>query len=103
MEKTMARAIYKKMEINKQYTTSELFDLIEKDYYKYTSIKNHPGQEKGMPVNKKIANEMWKIVKAGYATTFKKSETYPLIRGIKFGEKPKYFKTYDVRYWIRTK
>ena len=35
MEKTLARAIYKMMEVGKEYTSSDLSRLIGDDYYKY--------------------------------------------------------------------
>ena len=46
MEKTMARAIYKRMEVGKQYTTRNLFRLLsEAEYYSYI-----PTEMQGMDV-----------------------------------------------------
>ena len=55
MEATMARAIYKQMEIGKAYTTRELSRLIGDDYYKYIPVNQHPGQPDGYPVSKVIS------------------------------------------------
>lgn len=103
MEATMARAIYKKMEIGKAYTTSELSRLIGDDYYKYIPANRHPGQPDGMPVTKGISAEMWNIVKAGYAKTYTEQESIGNVRGLKFGTATKSFTTYTARYWVRTR
>ena len=103
MEKTMARAIYKKMEIGKAYTTSELFDLIGDDYYKYISARMQPGQMNGRPVNTVVSKEMWKVVNTGYAKTYTQVERLPLVRGLKYGVTPTCFQEYTMRYWVRTK
>lgn len=58
MEKTLTRAIYKKMEIGREYTTSELFDLVGDEYYKCIRKEFYPGQEKGKPVNAIVSAEM---------------------------------------------
>lgn len=50
MEKTMAREIYKSMKIGKLYTTSDLFKLIEDNYYQYI-----PVERQGENVNKIIS------------------------------------------------
>ena len=55
MEATMARAIYKQMEIDKAYTTRELSRLIGDDYYTYIPVNQHPGQPDGYPVSKGIS------------------------------------------------
>lgn len=97
MEKTMARAIYKRMEVGKQYTTSELFRLLsESEYYSYI-----PTGMQGKDVRKIISSEMWKTVKAGYVETFVEQESLPNVRGLRFGAKPKSFTTYTTRYWVR--
>ena len=103
MEKTMARAIYKKMEVGKIYTTHELRNLIGDDYYKYVPADMHPGAPNGFPVNKGISNEMWKIVNAGFAKTFTGKETLPNVKGLKYGATPTSFQTYNFRYWVRIK
>ena len=103
MEATMARAIYKQMEIGKAYSTRELSRLIGDDYYKYIPVNQHPGQPDGYPVSKGISDEMWKVVKSGFARTHKAYETVGNVRGLKFGAKPTSYTTYSVRYWVRTK
>lgn len=103
MEKTLARAIYKMMEVGKEYTTSDLSRLIGDDYYKYIPEDMQPFQANGKPVNCIIASEMWKVVKTGYATTRTEQQTLLLCGGVKFGCKPKDSKTYNVRYWKRVK
>ena len=103
MEATMARAIYKQMEIGKSYSTADLSRLIGDDYYKYITVNQHHGQPDGMPVNKGISNEMWKVVNAGFAKTYTAQETIGNVRGLKFGTAPKSFTTYTARYWVRTK
>lgn len=103
MEKTLARAIYKKMEIGKEYTTSDLFNLIGDDYYKYISRDMQPFQTNGKPVNAIISSEMWKVVNSGYATTKVCEEELPLVRGLKFGSKPTAFQKYTFRYWVRVR
>ena len=103
MEATMARAIYKQMKIGKAYSTSDLSRLIGDDYYKYIPVNQHPGQPDGMPVNKVISNEMWKVVNAGFAKTYTAKETIGNVRGLKFGTAPKSFTTYTARYWVRTR
>nr|DAU29368.1 MAG TPA: hypothetical protein [Caudoviricetes sp.] len=99
MEKTLAQAIWRRMEIGKTYTTTELFDLLtETEYY------NHiPVELQGKNVNKIIANEMWKVVKAGYAKTYTSKEDLANVKGIRFGTAPKSYTTYTFRYWIRLK
>lgn len=99
MEKTMARAIYKRMEIGKAYTTYELYKLLDDDYYKYI-----PVEMQGKDVRKIVAAEMWKVVNAGYASTYVKSEDLKLVGGLRFshtGNAPT--KNYTFRYWVRTK
>lgn len=103
MEKTLARAIYKRMEIGKEYTTRELSRLIGDDYFEIIPVNQHPGQPDGMPVSKMISAEMWKVVKAGFARTYTGQETLANVRGLKFGSTPKSFTTYNFRYWVRTK
>lgn len=98
MEKTMARAIYKLMEIGKPYTTIELYDLIGYDYYKYI-----PVEMQGKDVRKIVSAEMWGVVKAGYATTHIEQETVGNVRGLRYGAKPTSFTTYTLRYWVRTR
>ena len=103
MEKTLARAIYKKMEIGKAYSTSDLSKLIGDDYYKIVPVEFHPHQLNGKPVNAIISEEMWKVVMSGFAKTHKGEETMAYVRGLKKGTTPTSFRTYSVRYWIRTK
>ena len=103
MEATMARAIYKQMEIGKAYSTADLSRLIGDDYYKYIPVNQHPGQPDGMPVNKGISNEMWKVVNSGFAKTYTAQESIGNVRGLKFGTAPKSFTTYTARYWVRTR
>ncbi len=103
MEKTLARAIYKKMKPGTPYTTSELFCLVGDDYYKYIPAERHPGQPDGEPVNKVVAEEMWKVVKAGFAKTYKGSESLALVGGLRKGATPTTFRDYSFRYWVRTK
>lgn len=103
MEKTLARAIYKKMIIGETYTTTQLRNLIGDDYYKYVPLAMHPGQPAGQPGARVVAREMWKTVKAGYVRTYTGEETLPLVRGLRFGSKPTSYQTYTVRYWVRLK
>ena len=98
MEKTMAREIYKSMKIGKPYTTSDLFKLIEDNYYQYI-----PVERQGENVNKIISGEMWKVVKTGYARTFTEKEVLGNVRGIRFGSTPTSFTEYTFRYWVRIK
>ena len=94
MEKTMARAIYKKMAIGEWYTSYELYCLVEDDY-----------PPTGKDVRKVVASEMWKVVNAGYADTKLENETYYLTRGFRFGTPKSKLptQTYTVRYWRRIK
>ncbi len=103
MEKTLARAIYKKMEIGKAYTTTQLRDLIGDAYYEYVPVTMHPGQPMGQPVNRVVTREMWKTVNAGYVKTYTNEETLALVRGLRFGAKPTSYQTYATRYWVRLK
>ena len=97
MEKTMARAIYRRMEVGKRYTTSELFHLLsESEYYNYI-----PVEMQGKDVHKIVSAEMWKTVQAGYVKTYTGQESLPNVRGLRFGTKPNSFTTYTVRYCIR--
>lgn len=98
MEKTMARAIYKLMEIGEPYTTLDLSRLLGDDYYKYI-----PVELQGKHVGKIISAEMWKVVKTGYARTYTEQETLGNVRGLRYGTAPKSFTTYTLRYWVRTK
>ena len=97
-EATVARAIYKRMEIGKAYTSHELFNLLGDEYYAYI-----PVELQGKDVRKIVAAEMWKVVKTGYAKTEVKEETLPVVRGIRYGSKPTSYQTYTVRYWTRIK
>ena len=97
MEKTLAREIYKRMEIGKQYTTMELFNLLSESEY-YGLI---PAEMQGKDVRKVVAAEMWKVIRAGYATTHTSCESLPNVRGLRYGSKPSSFTTYTIRYWIR--
>lgn len=102
MEKTMARAIYKRMATGKWYTSYELFSLIEDDYYSYI-----PTEMQGKDVRKVCASEMWKVVKAGFAETKMQEEEHAIVRGLRYGVKRDWSKVptkkYSVRYWRRTK
>lgn len=103
MEKTLAREIYKKMEIGKEYATADLLRLVGDDYYKIVPVECHPFQPNGKSAYKVVADEMWKVVKSGFARTHKADETVGNVRGLKFGTKPTSYTTYSVRYWVRTK
>ena len=103
MEKTLAREIYKKMEIGKEYATADLLRLVGDDYYKIVTVEFHPFQPNGKSAYKVVADEMWKVVKSGFARTHKADETVGNVRGLKFGTKPTSYTTYSVRYWVRTK
>ena len=103
MEATMARAIYKQMEIGKEYSTRDLSSLIGDDYYKYIPANQHPGQPDGYPVSKGISAEMWKVVKAGFANTYTKEDSFGNVRGLRFGTAPKSYTTFTARYWVRTR
>ena len=81
MEKTLARAIYKMMEVGKEYTTSDLSRLIGDDYYKYIPEDMQPFHTNGRPVNYIISSEMRKVVKSGYATTRTEQQTLLLCGG----------------------
>ncbi|NBK77332.1 hypothetical protein D5272_01685 [bacterium D16-76] len=102
MEKTLARAIYKKMVLNEWYTSYELFKLIESDYYNYI-----PTKMQGKDVRKVCAAEMWKVVKVGYAETKIQNEEYAIVRGLRFGVERDWSKVpsqkYNIRYWKRIK
>ena len=103
MEATMARAIYKQMEIGKEYSTRDLSRLIGDDYYKYIPVNQHPGQPDGYPVSKGISAEMWKVVKAGFAKTYTQEDCFGNVRGLRFGTAPKSYTTFTARYWVRTR
>lgn len=103
METTLARAIYKQTEIGVEYTTSELFDLVGDDYYKYVEADRWPGQRCGCSVNAVVAESMWNVVRTGYAETRTELVRLPTVRGLKFGSKPTCYKEYTMRYWKRTK
>ena len=99
MEQTMARAIYKRMELGRPYTSMELFNLLD-EFEAYSYI---PAELHGKDVRKIVAAEMWKVVKAGYATTRTERETLANVRGLRKGAAPTSFTTYTFRYWTRTK
>lgn len=103
MEKTLARALYKHMELGKTYSTRDLCRLIGDDYYKYIPAENHPNQPHGFPMAVGVTREMWKVVTAGFAKTYTGTESVGIVRGLKFGTKPTAFDQYTARYWIRTK
>jgi hypothetical protein len=97
MEKTMARAIYKKMAIGVWYTSYELYRLVEDDY-----------PPTGKDVRKVVASEMWKVVNTGYAETKLENETYHIVRGLRYNVPNRDWskvptQTYTVRYWRRIK
>lgn len=97
MEKTMARAIYKKMVVGQRYTSYELYRLVEDDY-----------PPTGKDVRKVVAAEMWKIVNTGYADTKLESDTYHIVRGLRRNVKNRDWskvptQTYTTRYWRRLK
>lgn len=97
MEKTMARAIYKKMVVGQWYTSYELYRLVEDDY-----------PPTGKDVRKVVAAEMWKIVNTGYADTKLESDTYRIVRGLHRNVKNRDWskvptQTYTTRYWRRLK
>ena len=99
MEKTMARAIYKRMEVGKAYTTMELFGLMsENEYYSFIPVEMH-----GKDVRKIVSAEMWKVVKTGYAKTYTEQAELANVRGIRFGAAPKSFTAYTMRYWVRAR
>ncbi len=99
MEKTLAREIYRRMELGKAYTTTDLFKLLdEAEYYSFI-----PVELQGKNVNKIVASEMWKVVKAGYAKTYTEKETLGNVRGLRYGTAPTSFTTYTFRYWVRQK
>lgn len=99
MEATMAREIYKRMEIGKEYTTSDLFRMIEDVYYHFI-----PVELQGKNVNKIVSSEMWKVVKSGYAKTFTEMESLECVRGIHYGSGKRGQKfNYTFRYWVRTR
>lgn len=103
MEKTLARAIYKKMEIGTWYKSMELFKLVEDDYYKYI-----PTELQGKDVRKICAGEMFKVVDAGFAQTKIETETHHIVRGLRHGVKNRDWskvptQTYTVRYFARIK
>ena len=103
MEKTMAQAIYKRMEIGKAYTTSELFKLLDDEYYNYIPFDMQPGQPNGKPVNQVVSSEMYKAVNAGYVRTYTEKEELANVRGIRYGSKPTSYTMYTLRYWVRIK
>lgn len=94
----MARAIYKRMELGKAYTTKDLFGLLGDDYYKYI-----PVELQGKNVHKIVSAELWNVVNAGYAKTYTESETLGNVRGLRRGTAPKSFTTYTFRYWVRVR
>jgi hypothetical protein len=103
MEKTLARAIFKKMEIGKEYTTRDLVRLIDDDYYGYIPVDQHPGQPNGKPCSVVVSSEMWKVVNSGFAKTYTNEETLANVRGLRYGSKPTSFTTYNIRCWVRIK
>ena len=99
MEKTMARAIYKRMEVGKAYTTYELFKLLpEEEYYSFIPVEM---QDKD--VRKVVSAEMWKVVNTGYAKTHTEIKELPIVRGLRYGAEPKSFTAYTIRYWVRVR
>ena len=97
MEKTLARAIYKRMEIGKEYTTRDIFRILDDEQYKYIPVEHH------RECKTIVVNELWKIVKAGFATTIKRPEEMGLVRGHRFGSKNIPIIPITVRYWKRVK
>lgn len=103
MEKTLAREIYKQMEPGKEYSTSDLVDLVFDDFCSYYPEYAETKPEKS--VRQVVQDEIWKVVKTGYAKTFKRTETGCTVRGLRFGAEPepwRYYK-YECRYFVRTK
>ena len=105
-EKTLAREIYKKMKPGIHYRSYDLFTVIGEDAYYHFIPIGHPLH--GKDVRKVIAAEMWKIVNTGYASTFKREETYHLVGGLKYNVKDRDWskvptETYTIRYWTRVK
>ena len=98
MEKTMARAIYKAMKIGEEYTTRDLLKLLGDNYYEYLPVEQHCENHL-----RHISDEMWKVVKAGFAKTYARDEILPNVRGLRFGAKPTSFTTYKARYWVKTR
>lgn len=110
MEKTLAREIYKRMEIGKPYTSMDLRKLLrawdEGDDVTYTPdlyYRHIPAELHGKDVRKVIAAEMWKVVNAGYAKTYIKKESLPILRGLRYGAEPTCYQEYTIRYWVRVK
>lgn len=99
MEKTLARAIYKRMEIGRPYTTRNLYDLLDEAEYYALISEDLIGKD----IRKIVSSEMWKVVKAGYAKTYTEQETLANVRGIRKGSTPTSFTTYTIRYWTRVK
>ncbi len=103
MEKTLARAIYRAMSVGESYSTSELRRLLGDEYYRYI-----PVELQGKNENKIIAREMMNVVRAGYASTEVKDETYYIVRGLKYDCPNRDWskvptQTYKIRYWTRTR
>lgn len=98
MEKTMARAIYKAMKIGEEYTTRDLLKLLGDNYYEYLPVEQHCENHL-----RHISDEMWKVVKAGFAKTYIRDEILFNVRGLRFGAKPTSSTTYKARYWVKTR
>ena len=60
MEKTLARALYKQMQIDKNYTTSALYDLVKWNRTDYGLTSDN--------AQRIIESEMQNVVDAGYAS-----------------------------------
>lgn len=93
---TMARAIYRAMEVGKEYTTSEIKELAR-------NIEFLPWDEDTDDWNKAIPKNLWKMVNTGYAVTRMAQETMGSIRGCQFGGTKVVYTTYNMRYWKRIK
>lgn len=124
MEKTLAREIYKRMEIGRRYTTNELRKIVGDtlyyahqpdfkgwEYYNsWETEEEHDRKEKEWEeiFRRGIKNELWQIVKAGYARTEVFEEEYKIVKGLKYGVKNRDWskvpsRQYTIRYWWRIK
>lgn len=123
MEKTLAREIYKRMEVGVRYTTNDLMKMLGDTFYLFQpefrgwdayqhweSMEEYQQMDAELKAMRKrgIVNELWQIVNAGYAATEVQDETYHIVRGLRYNNPNRDWskvptQTYTVRRWWRTR
>lgn len=111
-QKTLARALYLRMELNEQYTTRDLISMIDFDeiWDKFLPELNTITDlhEKYLLQKKAVTKALWSIVNTRYASTTVQNETYHMVRGLKYDAPNRDWSkvptnTYTTRRWWRTK